>query len=87
MTTKQKFKSDVLKAIHRSASALHKVGAIDKATMREFDASCIATVGAIAPQQIKRIREAARVSQPVSCALLEHQRVNHSKVGDGHQAP
>ena len=70
MTLKQKFKSDVLKAIHTSASALHKVGAVNKATMREFDASCIATVGAIAPQQIKRIREAARVSQPVFARYL-----------------
>ena len=70
MTTKQKFKSDVLKAIHTSASALHKVGAVNKATMREFDASCIATISAIEPEQIKKIREAAQVSQPVFARYL-----------------
>lgn len=70
MTTKPKFKSDVFKAIHTSAAALHKVGAIDKATMREFDTSCIATVKVIAPKQIKRIREQARVSQPVFARYL-----------------
>lgn len=41
MTTKKKFKSDALEAIHESAAALHSVGAIDKATMRKFDASCL----------------------------------------------
>lgn len=70
MTTKSKFKSDALKAIHTSAAALHKVGAIDKSTMREFDATCIATLGAIEPQQIKRIRESAHVSQPVFARYL-----------------
>ena len=70
MTTKRKFKSDVLKAIHTSASALHKVGAVNKATMREFDASCIATVSVIEPHQIKKIREAAKVSQPVFARYL-----------------
>jgi len=39
MATKSKFKSDAFEAIHPSASALHRVGAITKATMREFDES------------------------------------------------
>ena len=42
MTTKKKFKSDAFEAIHESAAALLSVGAIDKATMRKFDESCIA---------------------------------------------
>ena len=42
MTTKRKFKSEVFEAIHSSASAILKVGALDKATMRHFDASCLA---------------------------------------------
>ncbi len=43
MATKGKVKSDAFEAIHSSASALYKVGAIDKATMRSFDTSCIST--------------------------------------------
>jgi putative addiction module component (TIGR02574 family) len=39
----RRFKSPAFKAIHSSASALLKVGAISKATMREFDESCLAT--------------------------------------------
>ena len=70
MTTKAKFKSDALEAIHASATALHRVGAVDKATMREFDESCLVTPTGIAPQQIKRIREKAHVSQPVFARYL-----------------
>ena len=70
MTTKAKFKSDAFEAIHVSATALHRVGAIDKATMRGFDESCLVTLTGIAPQQIKRIREKAHVSQPVFARYL-----------------
>jgi putative transcriptional regulator len=64
MTTKRKYKNDAFEAIHSSARAMLKVGAIDKATMRQFDASCLAVSG-MKPAQIKRIRESQRVSQPV----------------------
>ena len=70
MTTKQKFKSDVFEAIHASASALQKVGAIDLTTMRKFDESCLATPVTLAPKQIKGIRERAHVSQPVFARYL-----------------
>jgi DNA-binding transcriptional regulator YiaG len=40
----KKIKSEAFESIHRSASALLAIGAIDKATMREFDDSCIAEV-------------------------------------------
>eukprot|EP01030_Chromulinospumella_sphaerica_P002774 gene2774-2712_t len=40
MTPKPKFKSDALQAAHASAKALLKVGGIDKATLRQLDASC-----------------------------------------------
>lgn len=70
MATKPKFKSDVLAAIHTSATALQKVGAIDQTTMRKFDASCLAAPAVLAPQQIKKIRERAHVSQPVENRIL-----------------
>lgn len=38
MISRNKFKSRISEAIHSSAAALHKVGVIDKATMRDFDA-------------------------------------------------
>ena len=72
MTTKSKFKSEIKEGIHASASAsaLYRVGAIDKATMREFDESCLAVTPEIKPAQIKRLRERSRVSQPVFARYL-----------------
>jgi putative transcriptional regulator len=70
MTTKQKFKSDAFAAIHESALALHGVGAIDKATMRKFDESCIAKTPTFEATEIKQIRERAKVSQPIFAMYL-----------------
>jgi putative transcriptional regulator len=70
MSNKQKFKSDAFEAIHSSADALLKVGAITKATMREFDQSCLTTPVELDPQQIKRLREDNHVSQPVFARYL-----------------
>lgn len=41
MATNQKSKSDAFEAIHTSARALFKVGAINKTTLREFDEACL----------------------------------------------
>lgn len=42
----EKIKSEAFESIHSSAEALLKIGAIDKATMQEFDEACIAEVPA-----------------------------------------
>ena len=70
MSAKPKFSSDALEAIHSSASALFKVGAIDKATMRDFDATCLAAAPTMAPAAIKQLRESNKVSQPVFARYL-----------------
>ena len=70
MTTRPKFKSDAFEAIHSAARGLHRAGAIDKATMREFDESCLAVPPEISAVDIKRIREQAHVSQPVFARYL-----------------
>lgn len=77
MATKRKFKNDVSASIHASASALHKVGAIDKATMRHFDESCVAAPADIKPTQIKHLREQSHMSQPV---FALHLNVSESTV-------
>lgn len=67
----KKFRSEAFESIHSSASALLEIGAIDKATMRKFDESCIAEVPAeICPSQIKDIRQRSHVSQPVFARYL-----------------
>ncbi len=65
-TAKVKYKSDTYEAIHTSASALLKIGAISKTTMRSFDENCLAQRSDIEPQQIKKLRETNYISQPSS---------------------
>jgi putative transcriptional regulator len=68
MATKRKFKSEAFAAIHSSASAIYKVGAIDKTTMRKFDASCLTSPPILKPAQIKELRQ--RSHQPASIGPL-----------------
>lgn len=70
MTAKPRFKSDAFEAIHSSASALHRVGAIDKATMRTFDEASLIKPTVFAPADIKQLRERNNVSQPVFARYL-----------------
>jgi putative transcriptional regulator len=49
---------------------MYRVGAIDKATMRRFDESCLSVPPQMGPERIKRIREKQRVSQPVFARYL-----------------
>lgn len=70
MAVKRKFKSDAFEAIHSSVSGMYRVGTIDKATMREFDESCLVVPPQIKPSQIKQLREKSHVSQPVFARYL-----------------
>lgn len=87
MTTKPKFKSDAFAAIHSAARGLHRVGTINKATMREFDESCLAVPSVFPPDEIKRIRERARVSQPVFARFLNTSESTIQKWEAGSKRP
>jgi putative transcriptional regulator len=87
MTTKKKFKSDAFAAIHASAAALQKVGAIDLTTMRQFDESCLTVPTSLAPSEIKHIREQAHVSQPVFARYLNTSESTVQKWESGSKQP
>ena len=87
MATKRKYKSDAFEAIHASASALHRVGALDKATMKDFDESCITKVSMIRPAQIKMLRERNHVSQPVFARYLNTSESTVEKWETGAKRP
>jgi len=57
-------------AIHETMTALHKVDAINKQTMRRFDAACLTPVKPLSPEQIKDLREREQVSQTVFANYL-----------------
>jgi len=87
MSKGPKFKSDAFEAIHSSASAMFRVGAIDKATMREFDESCVLTPTPLEPRRIKKIRESQHVSQPVFARYLNTSESTIEKWESGAKRP
>ena len=87
MATRRKFKSDSFEAIHSSAAALYKVGAIDKTTMKQFDESCLTAPPALKPEQIKRLRKRLRVSQPVFARYLNTSESTVEKWETGAKQP
>lgn len=64
------YKCEALVAVHEMMEGLHDAGAIDKHTLREFDEACLAPATPLQPEQIKAIREAEHVSQPVFARYL-----------------
>jgi putative transcriptional regulator len=66
----KKYRSEAFAAIHETMEALHEAGAIDKQTMREFDDACLTPVRMLSPEEIRQIREAEHISQPVFARYL-----------------
>jgi putative transcriptional regulator len=66
---------------------MYRVGAIDKATMRSFDASCVATPPPLKPLQIKKLRQRLRVSQPVFARYLNTSESTIEKWETGAKRP
>lgn len=87
MNNKSKFKSDAFEAIHSSASALLKIGAINKETMRNFDDSCLINIPDMNPSQIKKIREKNHVSQPIFARYLNTSESTIQKWESGSKHP
>jgi putative transcriptional regulator len=70
LTMAKAYKSEAFAALHESMSDLHRVGALDSQTMREFDRACLTPVMKMSPAAIRRIRAKAAVSQAVFAAHL-----------------
>ena len=68
--TKSRYRSQRLEVLHKTAQALHRVGAIDKATMRDFDATCLTLVEQLSAKEIQKMRENAGVSQAIFARYL-----------------
>jgi putative transcriptional regulator len=85
--SKPKYKNDLYESVHQSMAGLHKSGAIDKATMREFDEACLAVVPDFAPKDIKKLRENNKVSQPVFARHLNTSESTIEKWETGAKRP
>ena len=60
----------MLDTVHGTAKGLHKAGALDAQTMRDFDALCLSPVKDLTGTQIKRLRTRNKASQAVFAAYL-----------------
>jgi len=87
MAKASRFKSDAFEAIHSSVSGMYRAGTIDKATMRRFDASCLAVPAPLEPHRIKQIRESQKVSQPVFARYLNTSESTIEKWESGAKRP
>lgn len=87
MATKLKYKSNAFEAIHSAVAGMYRAGTIDKATMREFDESCVAVPALMAPHRIKRLRERQKVSQPVFARYLNTSESTVEKWESGAKKP
>lgn len=79
--------SPILTSVHEAATDLHKLGLVDKATMREFDALCLTPVQPLSPDEIRALREREQVSQPVFAHYLNVRKDAVSKWERGEKRP
>jgi putative transcriptional regulator len=66
----KKFRNRLAGAIHETAAGLHRIGLLDKETMREFDASCLTEVERMSAREIVSLRRREGVSQGVFARYL-----------------
>ena len=77
--TKAKYRNRRLETLHKTAEALRKVDALDKATMRDIEAFCLTKVEALSGEDIQALREREGISQAV---LARHLNVGTKLVSD-----
>jgi putative transcriptional regulator len=87
MTRTKRYRSDALRSLHEVAKDLHAVGVIDKATMRDFDLSCLTPAEPLAPEAIKQIREHSHMSQATFALALNVSTILISKWERGEVRP
>jgi len=86
MTDKPKSKSEILDAVHETASDLHKLGFIDKRKMRNFDLLCLEPIPEYSSEEIRALRDHLQLSQSVFAAVLNTSlsTVRKWEIGDKH---
>jgi len=77
----------IIEVMHETAKGLHRAGAMDDVTMREFDALCLPKVKEFTPNQIKRLRNKSKASQAVFAAFLNTSKSTVQKWEQGLKKP
>ena len=69
-STKSRFRSDLMEAVHSAAEGLYRIGAIDQITMRNFDVGCLTAIDPMKPSTIRTLRQTAKMSQATFASAL-----------------
>ncbi|HUW97391.1 MAG TPA: DNA-binding transcriptional regulator [Acidiferrobacter sp.] len=70
MTTKRKARGRIFEAVHETANDLHRLGFIDKRTMRKYDILCTESIPEYDAERIRALRKNLNLSQTVLAAVL-----------------
>jgi len=70
MSETNQYRSDAFAAIHETMDALQQIGAIDKATMRNFDQTCLEPAPNCLQKKYVRCDNANRSHNPFLPAIL-----------------
>jgi putative transcriptional regulator len=79
--------SEIMDMAVELAAELHKVGAMDKATLRKIEALAVPEVKRYSPVEIQAIRERNNVSQPVFAVYLNVARSTVAQWEQGKKSP
>src|SRR3954447_11416836 len=67
---KRKYRSEIAQTVHEGVRGMHRLGLVDRRTMRDFDLRCLTTVENMAPSDIHALRQREGVSQAVFARCL-----------------
>jgi len=70
MTKKREYRSEVAKAVHEGVHGMHRLGLVDKKTLREFDVRCFTAVDPLSAEEIQALREREGISQSILARCL-----------------
>lgn len=66
----KRYKSELRAALHETVEGLHRIGLVDKTTMRHFDERCLTAIEGLSGGDIASLREREGVSQMVFARYL-----------------
>lgn len=70
MKKTKKYRSAIAEAVHEGVRGMHRLGLVDKRTMRDFDLRCLTTVETLSPKDIQALRKREGVSQAILALCL-----------------
>lgn len=82
-----RYRSEIAEAMHETVRGMHKLGLVDKRTMREFDVRCLTSVEDLKPEDIVAMREQEGISQAVLALALNVTTDYVSRIERGTKRP